>query len=387
MRKHICTGSIIKRRVVLTAAHCAHHLAASELVVVTGVGAASPEAAIDVFKVTGISHPGFRHQHFAPVNDLALLFLDRCISAITVFPMLASGRNSVERSCTQAKTYGFGRHEIIPPDLFIPDGSLRSLTRDQRFHSDPVCREAFTLYTLETLYKSSPVSETINTLIMDSINSNVGCYGGDQKARSKGFTCEGDSGGPVFDSDSNTLVGVTSFSSEICGTLPNYFTRIGPFSRWIYDEIKKNPHTCDRDNDLEYLVQSKRKLEESKNSNHPLLNLITRAVTESCSITLLNEALSNPTVPTAEIQNLCNSFLACLEDATATPAVDLTSALLAMFPSELEEIAEPMLTKQGISRILLCSSAYETFYENWHLEADITFRYMEMPPAKNECKK
>ncbi len=355
--------------------------------VTLGLGADSPVIAVEVFNVASVSHPGYHYQHFASVNDIALLFLDRCVEPRIEFPQLASGRSSVERSCAQASTYGFGRHEIIPPDLFVPDGQLRALSRNQHFHTFEVCREAFSQYTLETLYKSSPASPTVKTLIADSINSNIGCYGGDQRAQASGYTCEGDSGGPVFDTGANTLVGVTSFSSEVCGTLPNYFTRVGPFSRWIYDEIKESRLTCANDNDMEYLVASPRKLEQSNVYGHPLLKLITRAVTESCAspMTQLNNAVQDPTVPTADIQRVCSAFLICLEEATATPAIDVTSALLSMFPTEVDDIAEPLFTKQSISRILLCSSAYESFYENWHLEANITFRYMEMSPAKNEC--
>jgi hypothetical protein len=392
-QKHICTGTLIRRNAVLTAAHCIYHLSNDELFVTRG----RKYELVENYRVTSVVHPGFHFQQFATKDDIALVFLDNCVSGNILFPIIAVGSDQKAPTCAPVNTYGYGRNEIIPQHLFVSDGNMRSLTRGQRFHSDQLCRDAFSYFTLETLFQSVSVTDSLRSLIFDSIDDSLGCYGGDPVAQAHGYPCEGDSGGPVIDADAGILVGVTSFSSEECGTLPNYFTQVGKYSSWIADELQKLLGSCDDDNDLSYLFDG-RKLEQVKKARgipirkppqtHPLLELITNTAQEPCAPTmeLLDEALQNPSVPTKDIQSLCSAFLICVEEGTAMPAVHITTALLSMFPSEVEDIDQPHITKKGISRLLLCSSGYESFYENWHSEADITFRYMQLETARNECK-
>jgi hypothetical protein len=387
-RKHVCSGTLISRQVVLTAAHCIFPSSIEDMVVTVGVGSFLTDSADKIFKKSSIAHPGFQYEQLASRNDLGLVFLETCVTGDVQFPLLTATSSPKERACAKVVTYGYGRHEIIPPHLFVADGSLRSLGGSQRFHSDQICRDAYTIYTVKTLYGTGPISETVRSQIAGAITPTIGCYGGDHSAQTEGFPCQGDSGGPVFDADFNTLVGVTSFSSDVCGTLPNYYTRVSSFASWIAREIQKKNLTCDSDNDLRYLAGGSRSLIQT--AGQPFADILERsllAASVTCKplLELLNTALESPTVPLGDIQSSCTAFLACLEEAAETAIIDIMDAILSMFPADVEEIDAPMAKKIFISRILLCSSTYEDYYESWHEEADITFNYMELPHAKEEC--
>ena len=347
--------------------------------VIVGVSSSESAAVDHTYRIISMTHAGFHYQNLASLNDVALVFLDRCVSGEIAFPLLASKATPREVPCGKATTYGFGRHEIIPPHLFVPDGSLRRLETDQRFHSDRICKDAYTNFAVTSLYNSSPISETAREEIANAINPSIGCYGGDRVAQGRGFPCDGDSGGPVFDEATKTVIGVTSFSSDVCGTLPNYYTRVGAYSDWIYRQILlRSKLACNAENDLGYLVDAGpvgRKLFELHNLH---------VTAESCGaiLSLLNIALGNPKVPVQDIQNACTAFLACIEETASESISEIMDSILSEFSVEVDEIDTTSSMKLVISRIMLCSSTYEDYFNEWHKDAEITFRYMN----SDECK-
>jgi hypothetical protein len=389
--RHLCTGTLLSKRVVLTAAHCVYQSTVENTVVVLGRDSVLSPSIDQKYQIASFHHPGFQHRQFSAYRDIALLFLTKCVSSAIRFPTLSVPGQRVAQECSAVNTMGFGKHDQIPPHLFVTDGLLRSVSALQRFHSQAVCREAFVRYTTQTLYRSRPVTPQTRQLILDSVDENIGCYGGESKAVQRGYPCEGDSGGPVYDAVTGVLVGVSSFSSEVCGTLPNYFTKVSGFASWIFTEIQKHRSpVCESDNDLSYLDVGRRlgKHDVVEDTLDLLLKKLTKSVIGRCSpsFTALNAALHTSMVSSASVQEICLSFMTCIESSTSLSRVDITNAFLLAVPVDVESVDESHLEKLVMSRVLLCESEFEPFYDSWHDEQQITASYMDTSPAKDECR-
>ena len=396
--RHVCTGTLIYNDVVLTAAHCIHDVSVESTVVLVGCDNYLLATSDQIFKVASFSHPGFIYRGFTAQNDIALLFLSRCAKAVVPFPLLATQTSEQDATCTSVESVGFGKSERIPAHLFVPDGKMRALSHSQSVHSNFVCKAAFVRHTVQTEYKSKQVSKAAMDLLSHSITDNMGCYGGEETAVVHGYPCEGDSGGPVLNRATRALIGISSFSSESCGTLPNYFTRVGMYSSWIKAEISKRKRlVCAGDRAVDNIfvtgTPSSRILSEPRNEPTPesdqALSNMTTAIQVSCTseFTAINSALREPTVPLQDIRDGCVAYLRCIETATGTRTVDTANFLLDRFPSNLNEAMDaPLETKTMISRFLLCTSTYELFYKSLADESGVTPSYMATTPANAECK-
>jgi len=385
--------------VVLTAGHCLHDFDPRNLIVVAGNvnSTLSPE---NIFQISSISHPHFSYTQFAAENDLGLVFLKSCIPNVFHFPKLPSGApdDSGDIQCDSVETVGFGRHEQIPNDYYVPDQKLRILTTNQYIHSREVCETAFSNHLLKTEFKNKPVPESIRSLITSALPKSVGCYGGDEDAIPSGYPCVGDSGGPVISKTSNTLVGVTSFSSEICGTIPNYYTRIGQYAQWIKSEIgRKRRGSCDHDPVEIFnkpLPVASRSLRHSdlptstRVGDDDVLSEVISRVGERCAKEFdgVTHTLNMAVMGVGDVRRSCVEFLTCVSSFTGKPATELTNQILAVFPTGVADMSLHDEQRKLISRLLLCSSEYELFYESFSDQLDANASYMNTAPANIECK-
>ena len=208
-----CTGSVIKPRFVLTAAHCAisngRVLDAGAYTVIVGrddVNDASTGRAIGVVKVT--PHPDYYARNAAAGNDLAVLELAEPVNQ-TPATMVAPGYYS---STAPAAAVGWGRTE-------------------QGTSSDALKAAVLWLYQDGICLASGAYGTEFDGRIMLCAGTLDG----------SADTCFGDSGGPlmVLDEARNwKLVGVTSFGPPGRCAVPNVpgvYTYLGnaAFQRWI----------------------------------------------------------------------------------------------------------------------------------------------------------
>lgn len=393
--RHVCSGTLIAHDLVLTAAHCIEDLTVESTIVVIG-----SEHNNTKLSVSGFSHPGFKYQGFAARNDIALLFLSSCYETSVEFPRISLGKSNGDAQCTEIETISYGKSERIPSDLYVPDGKLRALSENQFIHSHSVCRTAFSEYITKTKFGRKYITETAKSLIDDSVPETIACYGGESTALKTGFTCEGDSGGPVLNKATGEIIGVSSFTSDVCGTLPNYFTRVSNYTDWIRTEaLRKGPLNCNRNDSLKYLSSDDTSAQERKLATilqkkvHDIASLlftIHDSVDNECTRYFgdLNQLLVSTTSTSRAVTDECGSFLSCMSNASGISPTDLTNNLLHAFPSNLEGTEGiPYTTRKLVSRILLCTSAIELFFESVQTEAEINASYMDNAPAKTECNR
>lgn len=382
--RHVCSGTLISKNTVLTSAHCIHDVSVEEMVVVVGADNYLSSASEQVYKIASFAQPGFEYRAFAVRNDIALLFLATCVSDEIEFPKLASS-DSADSTCSHAMTVGFGKSEQVPAELYVPDGKLRKLSGEQFFHSNEICRNAFVSFILQNRFSSENVPSATKDLIASSIDSSMGCYGGQTADRARGYPCEGDSGGPVLNTASGVIVGVTSFSSQSCGTLPNYYTRVSSYSGWIKSETAKHANECSGRK-----AGKGRKLGASeKHDLSPVLRQLNTTAIEFCPSALhyVNSIVMSPTTPVASVREACADFISCLDKNSAVRSIHIVNAILDATPSTLNDSETvPVAFRRLVSRLMLCNSEFEMYYHDFETESLATDDFMNKNPAKDECK-
>lgn len=394
--RHVCTGSRLAQDIVLTAAHCVESIAPDRLFVITGTMNYLDPKGTRV-SVSGFSQAGFKYQGFAARDDIALLFLSSCVGEGSTFPEIISREETNGDSpCAEVEIRAFGKSERIPSDLYVPDGKMRMLNAGQFIHSHAVCKTAFTEYILNTKFGRKYISESTKSLIDDSIPETVGCFGGESKSLQEGFTCDGDSGSPILNKATGEIIGIASFTSDLCGTLPNYFTRVSKYINWIRDEVFSRGVRCQGGVSLNYLkttgISTKGRLLGSppKENIEPLIQKIAESVRSECigPYNDLNIILTSTSTITAAVSDACSKFLSCINYTLGTASTEMANKLLEAFPSNLDgsELIHPD-TRKAIGRVLLCTSSIELYFESVRNEAEINANYMDNAPANTECNR
>ena len=216
-----CTGTLIARDVILTAAHCFYQTDERDG---PNIKLSNP---LDIISVSpyhdsnqkrGVRHVSIRRwqssRAFLHDDDIALAFLDTPVDLIDgkVKTIKVNSGDPIN-TCDRVDSLGLGNSAYGSGFLSFSNGEAR-VYKDVSVHSYSFC---------ETHQSSHPLSR------------HIFCFNADRKQK----LCYGDSGGPVY--HGNTLVGVNSFVTDadcILGT--SYATRVDPYVEWMWSEIKRH---------------------------------------------------------------------------------------------------------------------------------------------------
>jgi hypothetical protein len=230
----ICSGTLISPRVFLAAGHCTDFLMKEELPTYVSFDPTYKPGASEVIKATPYTHPGFcfptpedkgkcrlppKYPEIlpgAPIRviryDVGVAVLKEPVSMATYGVLPDAGLVDTLKEGQRLTTVGYGatRFDIDsepPPQLqpVFPDDRYRATVRLLNTR-DPVVGEMFVKTTGISLIKG------------------------------KGETsCFGDSGGPLFVGDQQTIVGVTSFQIAPLCRGPHFYQRVDlrPVLKWV----------------------------------------------------------------------------------------------------------------------------------------------------------
>jgi len=236
-----CGASLVAPDMLLTAAHCVENL--FELAAFIGGFTVGQYCLEEVKTNCGqgfefhyidaiFPHPNYSADRGLIINDYAVIKL-RDKSNIDPVPM---DQNVFRPDYEEGKTLwavGFGNTDNSTLD---PTGPEYLLHAEVNYVDSKTCTEVYE--------ESNPFFEILGIDFEDE--PSILCAGNPGKG-----ICQGDSGGPLYDEENNVLVGVTSFSSNVCSELPSGFSTVAAEWPWIQETIcsnhglDNNPDFCD----------------------------------------------------------------------------------------------------------------------------------------------
>lgn len=180
----LCTGTVIGKRAVLTAAHCAVGQTPASLTVGVGVSVKSPERVVPVAAVVPYPRYGLGPRDEELGLDLGLVITAEDLG-LDPIPL------AEEATLGAAVLVGYGQSD--------PDDQQTRGTR-----------------------RSAPV-------VLDAVCSTLARFGNQD-----GNACHGDSGGPLLVelAGQTRLAGVVSYGGKSCAP-PTFAVRVAPFRAWV----------------------------------------------------------------------------------------------------------------------------------------------------------
>ena len=216
----LCTGTLIKSDVVLTAAHCVPSEGTFEVV----YGATTLEQGGTSYTVDGAwRNPRYSQSKYG-VNDVGLLKLKTEIPNAKTLPLASAATLKLAEKSTVLNVYGWGEDQ---------NGELATYLRSATVTN-----------------QSSFLSKLIGKNFNSSTWIAAGKYNKTEKVYAGG--CRGDSGGPLVATYKGkpVQIGITSFGAENCETaIPTIFMKVSYFVKELLaasEQLKTNSIVTDR---------------------------------------------------------------------------------------------------------------------------------------------
>ena len=231
-RTPVCSGTLISPRVFLTAGHCTGFLIKEELPSYVSFDPTYKPRASKVIKATPYTHPNLCFP-FPPINDpsctpperpeivgslprdvrydVGVVVLEEPVRMSTYGALPEAGLVDTLKEGQRLTTVGYGvsgfvidREPPLPPEPVYQDDRYRAAVR--------------------LLNTNDPLGEMFVKTTGVSLIKGKG-----------GSSCYGDSGGPLFVGDQQTIVGVTSVGTAPLCRGPGYYQRVdlGRVLTWV----------------------------------------------------------------------------------------------------------------------------------------------------------
>lgn len=227
--RFVCTGSLIRKNLVLTAAHCIES-SASHFLVIFGSNFSSLDNNDSKFlrQATQVKvHPDFKGNDSTDLdwNDLALLqFSGEAPEGY--FPISFLSESALLKPGTSVQMAGFGASGVELEEVNNRD---RKFDRDVA-NGDVVCSDPYQSACFRVEFLGSDELRSTETQIEGFTEKEIRI----SQSKGKG-TCIGDSGGPLlYQAQDHTLslIGVTSRGSPLCDG-PTAYTNALEYLNWI----------------------------------------------------------------------------------------------------------------------------------------------------------
>jgi secreted trypsin-like serine protease len=192
-----CSGTLISSRVFLTAGHCTEFLIKEDLPTYVSFDPTYKPGASEVIKATPYTHPKYGLRY-----DVGVVVLEEPVRMATYGALPEAGLVDTLKEGQRLTVVGYGANRF---DL-VSKPPLQPVFLDDRYRA-----------TVRLL-------DTQNPAVGDMFVKTTGVSLRGDKGE---VTCYGDSGGPLFMPDQQTIVGVTSFGIDpfLCRG-PGYYQRV-----------------------------------------------------------------------------------------------------------------------------------------------------------------